>query len=163
MIELGGVSLSRPGLAGTVGSGRGEDVGRSRGTTLVELVVAVAVATVALLAFFGALTSSASLDRHTRERTHAQHRATTVLEDLLARPWDDLGAQDGQLFDVPVEVEPGKVVLLAPAPGQARAGTISVTPWGSTGLRRVLVVVRWRSGVGAPAELRLDTLVGRRA
>jgi len=141
----------------------GEDVRAQRGTTLIELVVAVAVATVALLAFFGALTSSAGLDRHTRERTHAQLRAHTVVEDLLARPWDDLAAQYGQLFDVPVEVEPGKVVLLTPAPGSARAGSISVTPWGTTGLRRVLVVVRWRSGVGAPAELRLDTLVGRRS
>lgn len=157
------MGLSRRALPASVDPRPGEVVGRTRGTTLIELVVAVAVATVALLAFFAALTSSASLDRHTRERTHAQLRAQTVLEDLLARPWEDLGAQHGQRFDVPVEVEPGKVVLLAPAPGSPRAGEIFVTPWGSTGLRRVLVVVRWRSGAGAPAELRLDTLVGRRA
>ena len=53
------------------------------GTTLIELVVALAVATVALLAFFGALVSGSRLDRHTRERACATHRAQTVLEARL--------------------------------------------------------------------------------
>jgi type II secretory pathway pseudopilin PulG len=147
----------------TIGSERVEDMRRRRsGVTLVELVVALGVATIALLAFFGALYSSSSLDRHTRERSVAMARAQTTLEDLLGRSWDDLGLQDGKTFPVPFEVQPGQVVQLPPAPGLAEPGAIEVKPWGTTGLRRVRVTVRWRSNGNGVGELHLETLIGQR-
>jgi general secretion pathway protein I len=69
---------------------------RSRGFTLLEVLVAMAVASLALLALFGAAAATVRTTDVLRDRTYANLVATNVLAELRARDsWPEPGALSG--------------------------------------------------------------------
>ncbi|MGE0709244.1 MAG: prepilin-type N-terminal cleavage/methylation domain-containing protein [Planctomycetota bacterium] len=134
---------------------------RGHGLTLLELVVAVSLLTVVLLAFAGALLQGAALDAFTAERSAATAAGMSELEAVVAEPWELQPAQDGRTFEVWVTTESGPRAL-PPAASLAQPGRVSVVDLAAPDLRRVAVSVRWRSRSGADAALELETWVTRR-
>ncbi|MGE0709252.1 MAG: hypothetical protein AB7N76_27170 [Planctomycetota bacterium] len=129
--------------------------------TLLELVVAASVLTVVLLALFSSLLQCAALDALSAEQTVVTDRATSVLEGVLAEPWDSQLAHDGETFQVDVETESGSYQLppagSLPAGSLAMPGRVEVTDLPVQDLRRIAVIVRWRSRTGADTSLSFST------
>lgn len=131
-----------------------------RHLSLLELLIAIALLTMVLLALFGSLFSSDRLRTFTRERTAAGLRAVSVIEEVAATPWDALPARSGETFPVRVETHGGGWRLEPPA-GLAEPGLVTVVDAASPDLRQIRVSVRWRSRVGGEGRFEMTTLVAR--
>ena len=69
---------------------------RARGFTLLEVLVAMAIASLALLALFGAAAATVRTTDVLRARTYADLVATNVLAEMRARDiWPEPGALSG--------------------------------------------------------------------
>jgi general secretion pathway protein I len=69
---------------------------RSRGFTLLEVLVAMAIASLALLALFGAAAATVRTTDVLRARTYADLVATNLLAEMRARDsWPEAGALSG--------------------------------------------------------------------
>lgn len=61
-----------------------------RGVTLLELIIAMAVLAIALLALVSSITSSAKVQQNTRDKTLAYNAAREVIEQMRAYPIDEI-------------------------------------------------------------------------
>jgi len=132
---------------------------REGGFTCIELIVAMAILTVAILGVLAALRSSQSLDAYTRERSQVTSAARTSLEEVLARDWDTLSASGHEEFDVEVETPSGPI-LLKPPDGRARVGLVTTTEVTSE-LLQIEVSAQWQSVIGEDVGIVLRSMVSR--
>jgi prepilin-type N-terminal cleavage/methylation domain-containing protein len=134
---------------------------RSRGFTLLEVVVALSVFIVLLLGLATSLASGLAVDTLTRERVAATLRATSVMEEMTAVAWDQLPTRDGLTFDVAIASEGGQYAL-PPGGGRFEPGLVRVTDLGQRDLRSIEVSVVFRSkGTGTDANVALRYLVAK--
>jgi type II secretory pathway pseudopilin PulG len=126
---------------------------RSRGTTLIELTIALGVLAVAMSATVRVLGWAAAANRAAERRARATQEAANALERLAARPWDALAPGPARGLDLP---ESARRAL----PG----GTLrAVVADAGSGLRRVRVEVRWAGRAGSDeGPVRLAAWLGRR-
>lgn len=127
--------------------------------SLVELMLAVAVFTIALLGLMSALTSSQQLDSMTRERSEITMQALTRMDDVLAETWDTIDARNAEAFDVTLATDAGAVTL-TPGGGRAQSGLVEVTT-PATDLRLVHVSVRWKTSANGTGTVDLYSMIGR--
>ena len=70
---------------------------RARGFTLLEVLVAIAIAAIALVALFGAAAATVRTTDALRDRTYAHLVAANLIAELRAREtWPALGASTGE-------------------------------------------------------------------
>ncbi len=82
-----------------MGSGTGR-----KGTSLIEVIIAMSVLTIALIAFLSLVFSANSLSASSREGSIASYDLQSALEDTFAVPYDDFRTRypDGYAFPVTV-------------------------------------------------------------
>lgn len=141
------------------------NVGASSAFTLIELIVALAVVSVAATVFISLFTSSISLAQSTRNRTLAASLAEAQLHDLLHYPgrfvWDfpsGAGLMDpflirlsedepkaGNAFDAPaiLPADPSAVERESALPGRFRWQAMGRLPSLNAAFYEVTVVVQW--------------------
>jgi Tfp pilus assembly protein PilV len=129
-----------------------------RSLTLLELLIAISVLVVILLAFASALFQGAALDALSVERTAAMNQALCTLEDVTAEPWASLLARNGETFDVNMHTG-AATYPLPPGGALAKPGSVVVVDLANANLRRVEVTVTWRSRTGGDVTVSLVTLV----
>lgn len=116
---------------------------------------------VLLLGLGAALTSSRNVDALARERLHATLRASSIMDEVVATPWDLLPSRHGMTFDVPTEGEAG-VRDLIPGGARTRSGLVELEDTGRTDLLRARVSVVFRSrATGSDVRVELVSLVSR--
>lgn len=133
--------------------------------TLVEVASATGILALATLGLASAMTGSLKLERQSRERTWARVAAQRELESLAALSGRDLERFGSREFAVGFDqngdgsLSPGEQLRPAPpmgeSPARTRAGktTVDIT---YPGMARATVWVRWRTGSGEAAELRVQ-------
>ncbi len=123
--------------------------------TLIEVIIALGLLVVILLALAGALNSAQTAVSLTTERQAVSHEAFRRLDLVLATPYDDVVALwDDATFDV-THSEVGAAFLPSvalAATGATKAGRVQITvdPGGdgSTDLMEARVTVDWRDMLG---------------
>ncbi len=115
--------------------------GRERGVTLIELMVALLVIAVGIMALSGVQTRSSNdvyaTGRQTRALSLAQERIEETRAGGFAAAVADTGTSDG--FDYITQVDSVNV-----------------------GLRQITVTVSWTEGTSSPRSITLDGLVSAR-
>lgn len=129
------------------------------GFSLVELMFAVAVFTIALLGLFSALTSTQQLDSMTRERSEVTMQAVTRMDDVLGEDWDAIDTRNNEAFDVTLTTDSGAITL-TPGGGRTQSGLVEITT-PATDLRLVHVSVRWRTAANGTGTVDLYSMIGR--
>lgn len=110
---------------------------RARGFTLLEVMVAMAVASLALLALFGAAAATVRTTDVLRDRTYANLVATNALAELRARDaFPDAGALTGEalqagriwrwrgVVSTTVDADVRRIDLMVDNAAGERAGTL---------------------------------------
>lgn len=129
------------------------------GFSLVELMFAVAVFTIALLGLMSALTTTQQLDSMTRERSEVTMQAVTRMDDVLAEAWDTIDTRNAEVFDVTLTTDTGAMTL-TPGGGRTQSGLVEVTT-PATDMRLVHVSVRWRTATSGTGTVDLYSMIGR--
>ena len=77
---------------------------RRRGTSLIEVIIAMTVLAIALIAFLGLIFSANSLSAASREGSIASYDLQSAVEDTFAVPYDDFRTRypDGYTFPATV-------------------------------------------------------------
>lgn len=140
---------------------------RSRGFTLLEVVVALSIFIVLLLGLATSLTSGLAVDTLTRERVAVMLRASSVMEEVSTTAWDQLLTRDGETFDVTLESDGTDPLVptsypLVPGGGRIEPGLVRVRNLDQPDLRSVDVSVVFRSrGTGTDAKVQLRCFVAK--
>ena len=123
-----------------------------RGLTLIEILVAVSITAVTLLALYGVLTYGMRISLRTKHKTIAYHAASQEMEILRATPFSSLTNQtDGPFI--------GTVFDLNKLPSSQ--GKLTIENYeGSTEIKKVTIRVLWQEG-GSQKEATLVTLISK--
>jgi hypothetical protein len=124
---------------------------RQDGLTMVEIVVCLSLLAVAVLMIESVFFCSLRSDGLSRERQWARQACRQQLEAILSTPFSSVKTSwNGATFDVGYSVvDGGPTILLEPAPGKAKVGTITVDDAvkGEPTCLRVTVTAEWRTSV----------------
>lgn len=132
------------------------------GMSLLEIVVAMGILVIVLLALVSATLSSQQVDALAQERHYVAQAAATRLDDVLSEAWDDLPTRNGETFDIGGENEVGQFSSIVPtATTRTQAGLVTVSSAPTADMLIVEVSVAWHSVVGNDIEYSVSTLVAK--
>jgi len=129
---------------------------RQRGFTVIEVLFAGLILSIAVLGMFSLVSASHGMSREAEELTTAENAAREKLEEIKEFARNDFYAVRGAYDGAPGEFD---VPALKPEPGTAGAiGRVEVTETraGDPNLLDVVVTIRWW-GVGGTRDLALRT------
>ena len=124
----------------------------ARGTSLLEVAVALVLVMVLLLGLFSMVSMSRKSRSFNNERDLAREAARGKLEEILAAPFGTVNAFDGELEPV--------TGLTSSVPGE-EALRVTIANGPVDGVLTATVEVRWR-GISGESEFELTTLVTSR-
>jgi len=123
--------------------------------TIIEAVIAFAIVSIAVLSFLLAHMSCAMLENVTHETSMALNEARRRIEEIRQMPFEDI---DQANVDDAFDVSQGDVSLFSVA-GEARCGTVSISPEDADGMKEIVVMVQWRSITGGERRIQLGCQV----
>ena len=135
----------------TCGSGK-------RGFTLLEVMVCLAIISVALTAFLTAITQNIQLESMNSETNVAVNAAGSLIETLQAMSYGELneGAIETS-FEAAGLTSDGHTLHLVDEDGSREVGHVTITENAQQTRKTVEVEVRWRSATGSERRIRLMT------
>jgi prepilin-type N-terminal cleavage/methylation domain-containing protein len=123
---------------------------RKKGMTLMEIVIVIAVITLALLGIYSALALGVKMSIRAKHLTIAQQAAEQELEIIRSKLYSSLTNQTNGPFIGQVE---GLDQLLQ------HSATLTITDY-STGIKRASVTISWKEGSGTKT-IYLETLISQ--
>ncbi len=127
--------------------------------SLLELMVAVVVLAIGLLALLGSMTFAVRLSRATRETNAASFTLVSVMEDIAGTPFDDITEKfpDGQEV-----TKIGGVEITGSDYYKLQDQTVIVNHQElEPGILEVTAIIIWRSGTGLLQTMRLTSVATR--
>jgi prepilin-type N-terminal cleavage/methylation domain-containing protein len=121
--------------------------GHSRGFTLIEVLIALAILAIVAVAFLTALTTASTALILADERTTAESLTRAQLEYVKSQPYNSTAAE-ASYRKIPPEVIPEDYVIK----GLGEDGYVSYPPVNYAGETNELLGVAWNSTNGTAAE-----------
>ena len=125
-----------------------------RGMSLIEVMIAVAVLTIALVSLLTAMPVATKLTRDSEQNEIARHSVEMKIAEIRAAGAAQADSFNGQAFAVDE---------LTKVDGAAECGVVEIDSGGAgpDGTKDVRVRVEWRGVDGAVRRVEVRTLVGR--
>lgn len=119
-----------------------------RGLSLVEVIVGVSLAGLAVLFLLGLLPSTALVSREAEQKITAARTADKILAHLSSRSFDELKAHAGTDLNSAAPGDFGNFIKAVDAPGHAvQEPTVQITVLPPNDrLLEIAVEIRWESG-----------------
>ena len=133
---------------------------RRGGFTLIEIMLALVVLTVAVTAFLGASVQNVQLEQMNAETVTALNAASEIIESIKSLSFGDVAAGGiPETFEAEMTGNDGKVIHLSDSEGSQQVGHVTVSTTSDPKVLQVEVLVTWRSIGGDDRSIRIMTEV----